>query len=158
MSTFNEPHSVSEPQENMNTHHGVVHFYNKNETYHLTFTALRDVSNFEAEDNFFQQLLTNNIDAFNQDSNYGSFAYLCQKSATERNLFLNVNTKALNFIVNYVQTSILDTMDLVYSQMQFTIPASNYLDEIINLATILNMPQLLEKLRDVSERCAYLKN
>jgi len=87
---------------------------------------------------FFYHILAKKTNDFNEL--YGSFACLFGRSEREADLYLNVDLEALQHIVKYVQTGKINGED-IYSDDW------NMIDEIIDLATIFGMPNLVSMLR-----------
>ena len=116
----------------------VVHLYNKSDSYHLTRQVLLDSILTQNTYCFFYHILAKNSEEFNQM--YGSFACLIERGIIEADLYLNVDSQALDHIVKYIQTSKIDG-ELIYSQDWKTI------DEIIDLSTMFGMPGLVTMLR-----------
>jgi hypothetical protein len=140
--TFEPEEFSAEDIENVVNDFGVVHIYNKSCVYHLTKQTLLDSSLTIPNDesmtqntySFFYHILSKDLQSFNEI--YGSFAYMTVLRSMEATLYLNVNSKALEYIVDYIQTGKLD-------------PPSNTksAEEIVDLATIFAMPDLVEKIR-----------
>jgi hypothetical protein len=122
---------------------GIVHIHNKSMVYHLTRQTLldsalpipTDESLTQNTYSFFYDILSFDPKYFNQ--NYGSFAYIIPRSAEEADLYLNVNPLALDYIINFVQTEKLSLVD------------DREIDQIVDLATIFAMPDLVEQLRKI---------
>lgn len=123
----------------------VVHIHNKSSTYHLTRQTLLDSSLQIPNDesltqntySFFYHIMSKNTDEFNKI--YGSFAYISTSKypdLKEAKLYLNVNSKALDYIIDYVQTGILTNLSNVKDA-----------EQIIDMAIIFAMPDLVEKIR-----------
>jgi hypothetical protein len=121
----------------------VVHMYNKSNTFHLTRQVLLDSALTQDTYCFFYHILSKNIDDFN--TLYGSFACLFARTESETDLYLNVDADALGHIVRYIQTGKIDGK-AIYSE--------NYemIDEIIDLATMFGMPNLVSMLRNLQQK------
>ena len=118
----------------------VVHLYNKSKKYHLTRQVLLDSVLTQNTYCFFYHILAKNIDEFNKM--YGSFACLFDRSRYEADLYLNVDSEALEHIVKYIQTSKIDGISIYASNWKI-------IDEIIDLATMFGMPILVSMLRSL---------
>lgn len=118
----------------------VVHLYNKSNTYHLTRQVLLDSTLTQDTYCFFYHILSKNSDEFNQI--YGSFACLFARSEYEADLYLNVEMDALEHIIRYIQTGKING-EKIYSQNW------KLIDEIIDLATMFGMPNLVSMLRNL---------
>lgn len=116
----------------------VVHVYNRSEVYHLTRQVLLDSTLTQSTNQIFYHILTKNSDEFNVI--YGSFACLIERNNYESDLYLNVDSEALEHIIKYVQTSKLEG-ELIYAKNWRTI------NEIIDLATMFGMPVLVSSMR-----------
>jgi hypothetical protein len=120
----------------------VIHIHNKTETYHLTRQVLLDSRLEQDTYCFFYHILSKDVKEFNEM--YGSFACLVPKynNYAEADLYLNVDSKALECIITYVQTG-----KISYPQIY----AGGYGDvnEIIDLATMFAMPNLVSTLRNI---------
>jgi len=109
----------------------IVHIYNQSSTYHLTRQVLLDSALTQDTFTFFYHILAMDISDFNEK--YGSFAYIIERNISEADLYLNVNRDALHHIVNFIQTNKIAKMI-----------DANMVEEIIDLATIFAMPNLVE--------------
>src|SRR5437868_11903172 len=86
----------------------IVHIYNRSEVYHLTRQTLldsalpipTDESMTQNTYSFFYHILSKSLHDFN--STYKSFAYMIDKYP-EAHLYINVNSLALEYIIDYVQ-------------------------------------------------------
>lgn len=116
----------------------IVHIYNKSKTYHLTRQVLLDSVLMQNTYCFFYHILAKNIEEFNQI--YGSFACLIDRNMIQADLYLNVDAEALEHIINYIQTTKINGQ-LIYADNWQTI------NEIIDLATMFGMPNLVSMLR-----------
>jgi hypothetical protein len=116
----------------------VVHLLNRSDTYHLTRQVLLDSVLTQNSYCFFCHILNKSVNDFNET--YGSFACLIQRNNIEADLYLNVNSGALEHIIRYIQTGKISTENICIG---------NYEDltEIINLATMFGMPKLVNILR-----------
>lgn len=124
----------------------IVHFHNRNDVYHLTRQTLIDSSiDNMSEDSmaqntysFFYHALSKIPSDFNET--YKSFAYLTTYKPLEATIYLNVNCKALNYIIDCVQTG------------NISVPESRIIaSEIIDLATIFAMPNLVANIKRLME-------
>ena len=124
----------------------IVHLCNQSDKYHLTRQVLLDSSLTQDTYCFFYHILAMNMEEFNKM--YGSFACLIDQSVAEADLYLNVDADALRHIVKYIQTGKINGKD-IYADNWKTI------DEIIDLATMFGMPELVTELRNLhpSESC-----
>lgn len=129
---------TSQSNENLNTY-SVVHVYNRSDTYHLTKQVLMDCAITQDTWCFFYHILSKSIEEFN--ITYGSFACLIKKRNAEANLYLNVHSMALEYIVRYIQTGKL------YPLFNETDPSA--VAEVIDLATIFGMPILVDLMRKI---------
>jgi len=117
----------------------IVHIHNRSDKYHLTrqtlldsaLTIPTDESMTQNTYSFFYHILSKNMDDFNYT--YGSFAYGTDK-VDSANIYINVNPIALGYIIDYIQTGNLNAF-------------SHDVNQVIDLATIFAMPDLVEKLR-----------
>lgn len=125
----------------------IVHVYNKSKTYHLTRQVLLDSMLTQNTYCFFYHILARNIDDFNQI--YGSFACLIDRTMIEADLYLNVDSKALDHITKYIQTTKIDS-ETIYTEDRATI------DEIIDLSTMFGMPTLVTMLRNLHIRLSKI--
>lgn len=144
----------------------IIHLHNKSNTYHLTRQVLLDSVLTQNTYCFFYHILAKSVDEFNQI--YGSFACLIERPmmefsvmsvisskvprstsslidktpylVTEADLYLNVDSKALDHIIKYIQTTKINGQ-LIYADDWKTI------DEIIDLAIMFGMPTLVTMLR-----------
>jgi hypothetical protein len=118
----------------------IVHLHNKSEVYHLTRQVLLDSVLTQNTYCFFNHILAKKEDEFNKM--YGSYACLFARSHIEADLYLNVHSDALKYIIEYIQTGKLNGK---------TIYKNNWMiiDEIIDLATIFGMPVLVSMMRDL---------
>lgn len=110
----------------------IVHIHNKNNTYHLTRQIL--INSIYTLDTYslFYHILSKNIDDFNEE--YGAFACLIHRSEIEADLYTNLDSDALDMIINYVQTNKLSN----------TVSEKN---TIIELASIFGLPKIVSVLR-----------
>lgn len=118
----------------------VVHVYNKSSAYHLTRQVLLDSALTQNTYCFFYHILSKNIEDFNEM--YGSFACLFYRNEYEADLYLNTEKDALAHIIKYVQTGKING-EKIYSQNW------RMIDEIIDLATMFGMPNLVSMLRSL---------
>jgi len=109
----------------------IVHIYNQSYKFHLTRQVLLDSSLTQDTFSFFFHIISMNVDDFNK--RYGSFAYLTEKDIYEATLYINVNQDALVNIINFIQTN------------KFK-PKEDVIDEIIDLASVFGMPNLIEQI------------
>ncbi|AZL89272.1 hypothetical protein QKC54_gp0560 [Megavirus baoshan] len=118
----------------------IIHVYNKTKVYHLTRQVLLDSMITQNTYCFFCHILTKEIFEFNKS--YNSFAWLIERSIDEADLYVNLNLEAFDHIVNYIQTSQIDGRKIY---------AENWrkIDEIIDLATLLGMSNLVYELRSL---------
>ena len=77
------------------------------------------------------------MDSFNFNDNYGSFAYIESENSYHANLYMNVDSAALDYIIEYVQKRIINKK----------IISSEEIDQLIDLATLFAMPDLVDQLR-----------
>ena len=119
----------------------VVHIYNQSNKIHLTRQILMDSSLTQDTCSFFYHILSMDIDEFN--NRYGSFAYLTEKDMYEGKLYINVNHEALMYIINFIQTNKI-----------IQVRKSSLVNEIIDLAIIFGMPNLIEKIKNPNEKMA----
>ena len=129
--------TVDSPDELLNFFK-VVHLSNRSDVYHLTRQVLIDSMITQDTYCFFYHILSKSIDDFNKL--YGSFACLIAQSDDEADLYLNVNVSALNYIINYIQTTKIN-IDRIKSDNEETV------EEMIDLATMFGMPNLVSILR-----------
>ena len=118
----------------------VVHLHNKSETYHLTRQVLLDSVLTQYTYCFFYHILAKDPEEFNDI--YGSFACLIPQNIIEANLYLNVDSMALEHIIKYIQTSKLN-QEFIYAT------DCHNINEIIDLATMFGMPNLVTMLRNL---------
>ncbi len=116
----------------------IVHIHNRSEIYHLTRQVLLDSTLTQNTNQIFYHTLTKSPDEFN--TMYGSFACIIYRNNHESDLYLNVDSEALEHIIKYVQTSKLDGQ-AIYAKNWKTI------NEIIDLATMFGMPVLVSSMR-----------
>jgi len=125
---------------------GIVHLHNRNDQYHLTRQTLLDSSIDNTPDDsisqntysFFYHILSKDMQDFNET--YKSFAYMTFHHEKEATIYLNVNCKALGYIIDCVQTGNLD------------VPESKKIaSEVIDLATIFAMPNLVANIKRLME-------
>jgi hypothetical protein len=113
----------------------IVHVFNKSDKYHLTRkTLLRE------KECFFSDILTLSISEFN--FMYGSFAFLIYKSQIEANLYLNVNSRALDHIIQYVQTGQINSQSIYQTNPKL-------IDDMIDLAITFTMTNFATTLRNL---------
>lgn len=136
----------------------IVHVHNKSEIYHLTRQVLLDSRLEQDTYCFFYHILSKDINEFNEM--YGSFACLIPKYHNydyegtnlscllpkyhiyeAADLYLNVNSNALECIIKYVQTGKIDYSEVCASGWK-------NVEEIIDLATMFAMPNLVSLLRN----------
>lgn len=115
----------------------VVHVHNKSMIYHLTRQVLLDSTITQNTYCFFYHILAKNVNDFNEI--YGSFACIIPNMITEADLYLNVNSDALEYIVQYIQTGKIDDENINQS----------IINEIIDLATMFGMPLLVSQMRSL---------
>lgn len=125
----------------------IVHLHNKTKTYHLTRQILLDSILTQNAHCFFYHILTKGSDEFNII--YGSFACLIMRKQNEADVYLNVNTLALKYIVKYIQTNKLYNVSLI---------SDKKLDKITDLATVFGMPVLVTHLRNTNPKLKNIKN
>jgi hypothetical protein len=119
----------------------IVHFHNRSDKYHLTRQVLLDSVLTQNTYCFFYHILTKNINEFNEL--YGSFAYLVPNdNIIEADLYLNVDPQALTHIIKYIQTGKINGRDIYETDWRI-------IDEIIDLATMFGMPNLVAMLRNL---------
>ncbi|AKI80051.1 hypothetical protein QJ850_gp648 [Acanthamoeba polyphaga mimivirus] len=131
---FDPTQHIEEPMNNLD----IIHIHNKNNTYHLTKQILLDSMVPNNVHCFFYHILTKNSEEFNKM--YGSYARLIARNMEEADLYLNVDNDAFNHIINYIQTSKING-EKIYNENWKKI------DDIIDLATILGMGNLVTTLR-----------
>lgn len=111
----------------------LVHVHNRSTVYHMTRQTLLDSIITQDTYCFFYHIVAKSALEFNKM--YGSFAYLMWKNTTEANLYLNVDSEALEHIIKYIQTGKINVSD------------NKSIDEIIDLATMFGMSNLVAMLR-----------
>lgn len=112
----------------------VIHIHNKSTHYHLTRQVLLDSTITQNTYCFFYHILAKNVNDFNEM--YGSFACIIPNAEIEADLYLNVNSDALEHIIQYIQIGkINDNVN------------QNTIKEIIDLATMFGMPLLVSQMR-----------
>lgn len=116
----------------------IVHIYNKSNIYHLTRQVLLDSALTQDTYCFFYHILAKNIYEFNDI--YGSFACLFSRTIYEADLYLNAESDALEHIIKYVQTGKIDGEKIYLHSWKL-------IDEIIDLASMFGMPNLVSLLR-----------
>lgn len=116
----------------------IIHIYNQSNTYHLTRQILINSAIILDTYSFFYHILSMDIDVFNEQ--YCSFAYLTTKNLDEAILYINVNPEALSYIINFIQTNKIKNMTQDY-----------FFDEIIDLATMFAMPNLIEIIENIKQ-------
>jgi hypothetical protein len=116
----------------------IVHIYNKSNTYHLTRQVLLDSTLTQNTYCFFYHILAESMNEFNKS--YGSFACLIARNNIEADLYLNVDSQALDYIIKYIQTGKING-EAIYAENWKTV------DEIIDLAAMFGMPNLVSILR-----------
>ncbi|AEQ60506.1 hypothetical protein [Acanthamoeba polyphaga mimivirus] len=131
---FDPTQHIEEPMNDLE----IIHIHNKNNTYHLTKQILLDSMVPNNVHCFFYHILTKNSEEFNKI--YGSYARLIVRNIEEADLYLNVDNDAFNHIINYIQTSKING-EKIYNENWKKI------DDIIDLATILGMGNLVTTLR-----------
>lgn len=132
----------------------IVHIYNKSNIYHLTRQMLLDssmqISLAQNTYSFFYHILSKGSDDFNDT--YGSFAYIdCPTKSTKSyhvDLYMNVDTTALDYIIEYIQKR---TINKKISKM-------DDINQLIDLATMFGMPDLVEQLRKKIPTETYVKD
>ena len=127
----------------------IVHLKNQNDTYHLMRQILLDSMLTQDTYCFFYHILAKGVDDFNVT--YGSFACLMPQDDTEANLYLNVDSNALHHIVKYIQTTKIDIMEICKTN-------NKTIDEMIDLATMFGMPNLVLILRNVDKEKCNVQN
>ena len=115
----------------------VVHIYNKNQVYHINRQILLDSFFIEDEYNYFYNIIYDDISDFNKK--YKNFSCLIFKSKYEADIYLNVKSHALKYIISYLQTGkinekLIDTLE------------NKKLQEIIDLAKMLGMSKIVDKI------------
>lgn len=124
----------------------IVHIHNKSNTYHLTRQMLLDsamqISLTQNTYSFFYHILSKDTSDFN--NTYGSFAYidsnLDSDSSTRTyhaNLYVNVDATALDCIIEYVQKRTINKKINTFDDI----------NQLVDLATMFAMPDLVEQLR-----------
>jgi hypothetical protein len=116
----------------------IVHLYNQSDVYHLTRQVLLDSVLTQNTYCFFYHILSMDIEEFNEQ--YSSFACLISRNQIEADLYLNVECVAFKYIIKYIQTYKIDGHE-IYRENWKTI------DEIIDLATVFAIPNLITELR-----------
>lgn len=119
----------------------VVRIMNRNDIYYLMRQVLLDSILIFGNYCFFYDILTKDIDTFNDI--YGSFSFIKKKNDFEAHLYLNVDSQALSHIIEYLQTAELDAIDI-------NIIDKKLLQKIVDLATIFGMSSLVSKIRTIS--------
>jgi len=118
----------------------IVHLNNRSDTYHLTRQVLLDATLTQSTYCFFYHILAMDMDDFNKM--YGSFACLIARSEIEADIYLNVDPEALNYIIKYVQTNKINGAQIYSHNWKI-------IDEMIDLATMFGMPNLVSMLRNL---------
>lgn len=118
----------------------IVHIYNRSDTYHLTRQVLFDSILTQNTYCFFYHILAKGVDEFNDI--YGSFAFLIARNEIEADIYLNVDSKALYHIIQYIQTGKINTERICESHWKTK-------EEIIDLATMFGIPNLVSLLRNI---------
>ena len=126
-------------EEAMNTFR-VIHVYNQSNKYHLTRQVLLDSILTQNTYCFFYHMLSMGMEQFNEL--YGSFACLIERNPIEADIYLNVDPDALCHIIKYIQTRKIDGREIYRQNWRI-------IDEIIDLATMFGMPNLVAMLRDL---------
>ena len=122
----------------------IIHISNRSDIYHLTRQVLIDSVLTQDTYCFFYHILTKTVEEFNQT--YGSFAYLVARDKYgkyEADLYLNVDPDALDHIINYIQTTKINITKIKEHN-------PDTIEEIIDLATMFGMPNLVSILRTMS--------
>lgn len=127
----------------------IVHLYNKSDIYHLTRQVLLDSVLTQNSYCFFYHILAKTTEDFNEM--YGSFACLISRNTLEADLYLNVHTDALRHIINYIQTSKIDGQSIYINNWKT-------IDEIIDLATMFGMPNLVTLMRSLHPSEEQIEN
>lgn len=125
----------------------IVHVNNKSKIYHITQQVLLNAIVKDSTYSLFYHILTKEVDDFNYF--YGSFACLIVRNSYEADLYLNVNNKALKYIIEYVQTGQINSNAIYLKNCKL-------IDEIINLATIFGFPDIVSELRNVKPSPEYI--
>lgn len=113
----------------------LVHIHNRSTVYHMTRQTLLDSIITQDTYCFFYHIVAKSATEFNKM--YGSFAYLVWKNTIEANLYLNVDSEALEHIIKYIQTGKINVNE----------SKSKSIDDIIDLATMFGMSNLVAMLR-----------
>lgn len=124
---------IDEPTNNFR----IVHIYNKSDTYHLTRQVLLDSSLTQDTYCFFYHILAKGSEEFN--NLYGSFAHLIDRN-DEADLYLNVDSIALQYLIKYIQTTKINGEQIYTEDWKI-------IDEIIDLSIMFGMPNLVTMLR-----------
>jgi hypothetical protein len=121
----------------LNSYH-VVHIYNKNDCYHLTHQILIDTALTHNSFCFFYHILSKTTTEFNKM--YSSFACIIPRNHLEADLYLNVNSEALGYVIHYIQKAQIDINTIRQKKCKT-------IDEIIDLSTIFSIPALVSIVR-----------
>lgn len=124
-------------ESNENKTYGIIHIHNKNDMYHLTKQCLVDSSITQCTFCFFYQIISLDIDEFN--SKYGSFALMIHRNEIETDLYLNVNSNALSYLIEYIQTNKFNYDNL----------SKGELVEIMDLAILFGMANFVEQIKEI---------
>lgn len=125
----------------------VIHLHNNSNVYHLTRQVLLDSLLTQETYCFFYHILSQGTDEFN--SMYGSFACIVERNpndsdiSIEADLYLNVNCQALEYIIQYVQTGVVED--------SYLDDHKNIVAPTIDLATVFGMSKLVASLRNYRE-------
>lgn len=150
----------------------VVHLHNKSSKYHLTRQVLLDSAITQDTYCFFCHILTKSVDEFNQmygsfacliEKPLTDFAIesvitfgklsrsnnsvdrnqsAADNKSIQADLYLNVESDALDHIIRYIQTTKIDGQKIYANDWR-------RVDEIIDLATMFGMPALVSMLRNL---------
>lgn len=117
----------------------IVHLHNGSDVYHLTRQVLLDSVLTQDTYCFFYHILTRSDNEFN--NMYGSFACLLIRNIYEADLYLNVNSDALYYIIKYIQTNKIND-DIIGCDDKICC-------ELIDLAIMFGMSNLTAMLRNI---------
>jgi hypothetical protein len=118
----------------------IIHLRNQSKTYHLTRQVLLDSVLTQDTYSFFYHILLLDTDSFNEK--YGSFACVIDRTSYEADLYLNVNSDALYYIINFIQTGKIDCMDVYQNHRKLV-------DEIFDLAIMFAIPNLVDNFKNI---------
>jgi hypothetical protein len=123
--------------------YGMVCYRNRNDRYYLTYRILSNSGQTEGNSSFFYQALTQDVSSFNE--NFADFAWISPPNDTVRDfpiVYLDIDSDALRSIIEYLQTGNVD---------HFRSQNTEQLVNLIDIATLFGMPELIKQLRELSE-------